>query len=89
MCVVCVGHFICLCTGSSDVGTPSDCCFAAGQREAICNITIVSDETSESDEMFNIRLDPEPGQYICEAPGGPNTTVTIVDALCKFKVPYN
>ena len=64
-------------TGASDVESPSDCCFAAGEREMICMVTIVKDAISESDEMFIIRLDPDPGQCICEAPGGPNITVTV------------
>ena len=80
---MCVCVLVCLCTGSSDVGTPSDCCFAAGQREAICNITIVSETTDESDKMFSIRVNLEPGQYICEVPGGLNTTVTNIECKCS------
>ena len=71
MCVVCV------CTGASDVESPSDCCFTAGEREVICNVTVVRDGISESDEIFIIRLDPDDGEYVCEAPGAPNITVTI------------
>ena len=70
---------MCVCTGASDVESPCDCCFAAGEREAICNVTIVRDAISESDEIFIIRLDPDPGQCICEAPEGPNITVTIFE----------
>ena len=65
-------------TGSSDVEPPPECCFAAGKRKAICTITIVSDAIHELDEMFNIRLNPDPGQYICDAPRGPKIAVTIV-----------
>ena len=68
-----------LCTGSSDVEPPSDCCFAPGERKTICNVTIVSDAISESAEMFTIRLNPNPAQHICDAPGGPNIKVTIVE----------
>ena len=71
-------------TGSSDVEPPSECCFAAGKRKAICNITIVRDTIHELDEMFNIRLNPDPGQYICEPPDGPNIAVTISEVQSKF-----
>ena len=64
-------------TGSSDVDPPSDCCFAAGERKATCNVTIVRDSISESDEMFNIRLSPRPDQCVCNPPDGPNLKVTI------------
>ena len=71
---------VCVCTGASDVESPSDCCFTPGEREAICNVTIVRDAISEPDEMFIIRLDPDPEQCICEAPEGPNIIVAISKA---------
>ena len=66
-------------TGSNDVVPPSNCCFAAGKREATCNVTIVRDSISEQDEMFNIRLNPRPDQCVCNPPDGPNLKVTIVE----------
>ena len=75
--------------GSSDVEPPSKCCFAAGKGEAICNITIISDAIHELDEMFNIRLNPDLGQYICEPPEGPNTTITISEAQSKLVPLHN
>ena len=68
---------VCVCTGTNDVESPSDCCFAAGEREVICNVTIVTDAFGKSDDMFTIRLDPDPGQSIYETPRGPNITVTV------------
>ena len=82
MCVCaceCVWSVLHLWTGSNDVEPPSDCCFAAGDREAKCNATIVSDSISESDEMFNIRLSPRSDQCVCNPPDGPNLKVTIVE----------
>ena len=70
----------CGCIGD-DYGTPSYCCFAAGEREATCSIMIVNDHIAEPDEMFNITLNPSREQCICE---DPNIEVTIVDMQRKF-----
>ena len=77
---MCVCVCVCVCIGT-DYETPSDCCFAAGEMEATCNITIVSDAIAESDEMFNITLNPSSGQCICE---DASIKVTIVDMQRKL-----
>ena len=78
---------VCVCVNiGADYETPSDCCFAAGEREATCNITIGNDTIAESDEMFNITLNPSSVQCICE---DANIKVTIQDMQCKLKVPFN
>lgn len=86
MCVFVCAH-VCTSVGS-DYGRPPDCCFAAGEKDVICNVTIVSDASAEPDEMFNLRLNPSSGQCICEPPGGPNITVTIVDMQRKFSYAF-
>ena len=73
---------VCVCMRiGADYETPSDCCFAADESEATCNITIINDAIAESDEMFNITLNTSSGQCICE---DPNIKVTIVDTQRKF-----
>ena len=82
----CVRACVCTCVCAfvyigNDYGTPFNCCFAAGEREATCNITIVSDAIAESDEMFNITLNPSSGQCICE---DASIKVTIEDMQRKL-----
>ena len=82
----CVRACVCTCVCvfvyiGNDYGTPFNCCFAAGEREATCNITIVSDAIAESDEMFNITLNPSSGQCICE---DASIKVTIEDMQRKL-----
>ena len=46
-------------------------------------MTIVSDYISESDEMFNIRLNPRSDQCVCNPPYGPKLKVTMAEDVVQ------
>ena len=55
----------CTTAGTDFVVENSECCFEAGQREAVCEIKVNQDSDAEGEEDFTISLIAKDGQCVC------------------------
>ena len=55
----------CTTAGTDFVVENSECCFEAGQREAVCEIKINQDSDAEGEEDFTVSIVAKDGQCVC------------------------
>ena len=56
---------LCTTAGTDFVVENSECCFEAGQREAVCEIKINQDSEDEREEDFTVSIVAKDGQWVC------------------------
>ena len=56
---------VCTTAGTDFVVENSECCFEAGQREAVCEIKINQDSEDEGEEDFTVSIVAKDGQCVC------------------------